>query len=49
MFIFIYRIVFLKDVFIRLSNGIFSRVVIFFFMEVFMLNLKRFIIYFDKM
>lgn len=49
MFICIYRIVFLKDVFIRLSNGIFSRVVIFFVIEVFMLNLKRFIIYFDKM
>lgn len=49
MFIFTYRTALLKDVLIRLSNGIFSRVVISLAMEVFMLNPKRPTTHSDKM
>lgn len=49
MFICTYRTALLKDVLIRLSNGIFSRVVISLAIEVFMLNPKRPTTYSDKM
>lgn len=49
MFISTYRTALLKDVLIRLSNGIFSRVVISLAMEVFMLNPKRPTTHSDKM
>lgn len=49
MFIFTYRTALLKDVLIRLSNGIFSRVVISLAMEVFLLNPKRPTTHSDKM
>lgn len=49
MFIYTYRTALLKDVLIRLSNGIFSRVVISLAMEVFLLNPKRPTTHSDKM
>lgn len=49
MLICTYRTALLKDVLIRLSNGIFSRVVISLAMEVFLLNPKRPTTHSDKM